>query len=86
MQPVTQYAKSGDVHIAYQAFGNGPIFAAENGPRFGVANSRCSSAGESASTTNVRLRHSQADTFRTESQRMNSFAEQCHREGHDDQR
>src|SRR5436305_1717125 len=25
MQPVTQYAKSGDVHIAYQAFGNGPI-------------------------------------------------------------
>src|SRR3954469_19694220 len=25
MQPVTQYAKSGDVHIAYQAFGNGSI-------------------------------------------------------------
>jgi pimeloyl-ACP methyl ester carboxylesterase len=25
MQPVTQYAKSGDVHIAYQAFGNGPV-------------------------------------------------------------
>src|SRR5437764_1864962 len=25
MQPVTQYAKSGDVHIAYQAFGNGAI-------------------------------------------------------------
>src|SRR5258707_14779255 len=25
MQPVTQYAKSGDVHIAYQAFGSGPI-------------------------------------------------------------
>jgi pimeloyl-ACP methyl ester carboxylesterase len=25
MQPVTQYAKSGDVHIAYQAFGGGPI-------------------------------------------------------------
>src|SRR5258707_8988011 len=25
MQPVTQYAKSGDVHIAYQAFGDGPI-------------------------------------------------------------
>jgi class 3 adenylate cyclase len=25
MQPVTQYARSGDVHIAYQAFGNGPI-------------------------------------------------------------
>src|SRR5262249_61105145 len=25
MQPVTQYAKSGDVHIAFQAFGNGPI-------------------------------------------------------------
>src|SRR5947209_7836633 len=25
MQPVTQYAKSGDVHIAYQAFGNGRI-------------------------------------------------------------
>jgi class 3 adenylate cyclase len=25
MQPMTQYAKSGDVHIAYQAFGNGPI-------------------------------------------------------------
>ena len=25
MQPVTQYAKSGDVHIAYQAFGEGPI-------------------------------------------------------------
>jgi hypothetical protein len=25
MQPVTQYAKSGDIHIAYQAFGDGPI-------------------------------------------------------------
>src|SRR2546422_1002685 len=25
MLPVTQYAKSGDVHIAYQAFGDGPI-------------------------------------------------------------
>lgn len=25
MQPITQYAKSGDVHIAYQAFGDGPI-------------------------------------------------------------
>ena len=25
MQPVTQYAKSGDVHIAYQAFGEGPV-------------------------------------------------------------
>lgn len=25
MQPVTQYAKSGDVHIAYQIFGAGPI-------------------------------------------------------------
>jgi len=25
MQPVTQYAKSGDVHIAYQAFGDGPV-------------------------------------------------------------
>jgi len=25
MQPVTQYARSGDVHIAYQAFGDGPI-------------------------------------------------------------
>jgi len=25
MQPVRQYAKSGDVHIAYQAFGEGPI-------------------------------------------------------------
>ena len=25
MQPDTQYAKSGDVHIAYQAFGEGPI-------------------------------------------------------------
>ncbi len=25
MQPATQYAKSGDVHIAYQAFGDGPI-------------------------------------------------------------
>src|SRR5882757_3890926 len=25
MQPVTQYAKSGTVHIAYQAFGDGPI-------------------------------------------------------------
>jgi pimeloyl-ACP methyl ester carboxylesterase len=25
MQPLTQYAKSGDVHIAYQAFGSGPI-------------------------------------------------------------
>ncbi|WP_369721615.1 adenylate/guanylate cyclase domain-containing protein [Bradyrhizobium sp. LLZ17] len=25
MQPATQYARSGDVHIAYQAFGDGPI-------------------------------------------------------------
>lgn len=25
MQPITQYAKSGDVHIAYQTFGAGPI-------------------------------------------------------------
>ena len=25
MQPVTQYAKSGDVHIAYQAFGDGQV-------------------------------------------------------------
>jgi len=25
MQPITQYARSGDVHIAYQAFGDGPI-------------------------------------------------------------
>src|SRR5947207_5641711 len=25
MQPLTQYAKSGDVHIAYQSFGDGPI-------------------------------------------------------------
>ena len=25
MHPVTQYARSGDVHIAYQAFGDGPI-------------------------------------------------------------
>jgi class 3 adenylate cyclase len=25
MQPITQYAKSGDVHIAYQGFGAGPI-------------------------------------------------------------
>ena len=25
MQPATQYAKSGDIHIAYQAFGDGPI-------------------------------------------------------------
>src|SRR6516162_6008247 len=24
-QPVTQYAKSGDVHIAYQVFGEGPL-------------------------------------------------------------
>ena len=24
MQPVTRYAKSGDVHIAYQVFGEGP--------------------------------------------------------------
>ena len=23
--PVTRYAKSGDVHVAYQVFGNGPI-------------------------------------------------------------
>ena len=23
--PVTRYAKSGDVHIAYQVFGSGPI-------------------------------------------------------------
>jgi hypothetical protein len=25
MQPATQYAKSGDVHIAYQVFGEGPL-------------------------------------------------------------
>jgi class 3 adenylate cyclase len=25
MQPLTQYAKSGDVHIAYQLFGDGPV-------------------------------------------------------------
>lgn len=25
MQPATQYAKSGDVHIAYQLFGSGPV-------------------------------------------------------------
>ena len=25
MQPVTRYAKSGDVHIAYQVFGEGPV-------------------------------------------------------------
>jgi hypothetical protein len=25
MQAVTKYARSGDVHIAYQAFGQGPI-------------------------------------------------------------
>jgi len=25
MQPVTRYAKSGDIHIAYQVFGEGPI-------------------------------------------------------------
>lgn len=25
MQPITQYARSGDVHVAYQAFGDGPI-------------------------------------------------------------
>ena len=25
MQPDTRYAKSGDVHIAYQVFGAGPI-------------------------------------------------------------
>src|SRR4051812_9734654 len=25
MQPVTQYARSGDLHIAYHAFGEGPI-------------------------------------------------------------
>jgi hypothetical protein len=25
MQPETRYAKSGDVHIAYQVFGDGPI-------------------------------------------------------------
>jgi hypothetical protein len=25
MQPVTHYAKSGDVHIAYQVFGEGAI-------------------------------------------------------------
>src|SRR5262245_37177948 len=25
MQPVTHYAKSGDVHIAYQVFGEGPL-------------------------------------------------------------
>jgi pimeloyl-ACP methyl ester carboxylesterase len=25
MQPVTRYAKSGDVHVAYQVFGEGPV-------------------------------------------------------------
>jgi hypothetical protein len=25
MQPVTRYAKSGDVHVAYQVFGDGPL-------------------------------------------------------------
>jgi pimeloyl-ACP methyl ester carboxylesterase len=25
MQPVTRYAKSGDVHVAYQVFGEGPL-------------------------------------------------------------
>src|SRR5262249_34539719 len=25
MQPVTRYARSGDVHIAYQVFGEGPL-------------------------------------------------------------
>ncbi|MFG3590962.1 hypothetical protein [Bradyrhizobium sp. RDI18] len=25
MQPDTRYAKSGDVHIAYQVFGEGPL-------------------------------------------------------------
>ena len=25
MQPVTRYAKSADVHIAYQVFGEGPV-------------------------------------------------------------
>jgi hypothetical protein len=25
MPPITRYAKSGDVHIAYQVFGDGPI-------------------------------------------------------------
>ena len=25
MQPVTRYAKSGDVHVAYQVFGDGPF-------------------------------------------------------------
>jgi len=25
MQPVTRYAKSGDIHIAYQVFGEGPV-------------------------------------------------------------
>lgn len=25
MTPITQYAKSGDVHVAYQVFGNGAV-------------------------------------------------------------
>jgi hypothetical protein len=25
MQPATRYAKSGDVHVAYQVFGEGPV-------------------------------------------------------------
>ncbi len=25
MQPKTRYAKNGDVHIAYQVFGEGPV-------------------------------------------------------------
>ena len=25
MQPTTRYAKSGEVHVAYQVFGDGPV-------------------------------------------------------------
>ena len=37
MQPKTKYAKSGDVHIAYQVFGEGPVdlvFVAGSGIAF----------------------------------------------------
>jgi hypothetical protein len=33
MQPDTLYAKSGDVHIAYEVFGEGPLNVGSGRPR-----------------------------------------------------
>ena len=60
MQPDTLYAKSGDVHIAYQVFGEGPLNVVFAPPGFTnvepLARSRCRcspSAPASMSTATV---------------------------------